>query len=110
LPMMMMDDAIRATISIMESPAEKIKIRSSYNLSGCSFTPEELAMRIKKFIPDFTISYAPDFRQAIADSWPNSIDDQTAREDWQWHAEFDTEKLVTTMITELRARKNLILS
>ena len=110
LPMMMMDDAIRATISIMESPAEKIKIRSSYNLSGCSFTPEELAMRIKKIIPDFTISYAPDFRQAIADSWPNSIDDQTAREDWQWHAEFDTEKLVTTMITELRARKNLILS
>src|SRR5690606_37472622 len=82
LPMMYMDDAIRATIQIMQAPKESIKIRSSYNLSAISFTPKEIAAEIKKHIPDFTITYKPDFRQKIADSWPSSIDDSRAREDW----------------------------
>jgi nucleoside-diphosphate-sugar epimerase len=84
LPMMFMDDAIRATIEIMQAPADKIKIRSAYNLAGSSFTPAELAKSIKQHLPDFRISYEPDFRQAIADSWPNSIDDSYAQKDWGW--------------------------
>lgn len=79
LPMMHMEDAIRATIEIMQAPAEKIKIRSSYNLSGISFTPKQIAEEIKKYIPDFKISYKPDFRQAIADSWPKSINDDETK-------------------------------
>ncbi len=110
LPMMMMEDAIRATISIMEASEEQVKIRSSYNIAGCSFTPEQLASRIQKSIPEFSISYTPDFRQQLADSWPDSIDDRFARTDWQWKAEFDTDKLVNTMISELRHRKKPILS
>lgn len=98
LPMMFMEDAIRATIEIMEAPKEKIKIRSSYNLSACSFTPEELAREIKKSLPDFEITYKPDFRQAIADSWPKSIDDNHARMDWGWQEKYDTFKLVNVMI------------
>ena len=101
LPMMYMDDAIKATISIMQAPAEQIKIRSSYNLSAISFTPAEIAMSIKKRIPEFTIAYEPDFRQAIADSWPASIDDTRAREDWGWKNDFDMEKMTDTMLENL---------
>nr|5Z75_A Chain A, Artificial L-threonine 3-dehydrogenase [synthetic construct]5Z75_B Chain B, Artificial L-threonine 3-dehydrogenase [synthetic construct]5Z75_C Chain C, Artificial L-threonine 3-dehydrogenase [synthetic construct]5Z75_D Chain D, Artificial L-threonine 3-dehydrogenase [synthetic construct] len=101
LPMMYMDDAIRATIELMEAPAENIKIRSSYNLAGMSFTPEEIAEEIKKHIPDFEISYEPDFRQAIADSWPASIDDSVARKDWGWKPEYDLDKMTEDMLKNL---------
>jgi len=101
LPMMYMDDAIKATISIMQAPAEKIKIRSSYNLSAISFTPKEIAESIKKHIPEFTIDYAPDFRQAIADSWPASIDDSYARTDWGWQHDFDMERMTSVMLENL---------
>lgn len=98
LPMMYMDDAIKATVEIMEAPAEKIKIRSSYNLSAISFTPEVLASEIKKHIKDFKIFYEPDFRQKIAESWPSSIDDSAARKDWGWKHDFDLEKMTITML------------
>jgi nucleoside-diphosphate-sugar epimerase len=98
LPMMFMEDAIRATLELMDAPKENIKIRSAYNLSGCSFTPKELADEIKKHIPSFEITYQPDFRQAIADSWPKSIDDSYARLDWGWKEHFDTPKMVEVML------------
>lgn len=98
LPMMYMDDAIKATVDIMEAPSEKIKIRSSYNLAAISFTPEVLAGEIRKHIKDFQISYAPDFRQNIAESWPSSIDDSAAREDWDWKHDFDLEKMTCAML------------
>lgn len=101
LPMMYMDDAIKATINIMQAPAENIKVRSSYNLSAISFTPKEIAESIKKHIPEFTIDYAPDFRQAIADSWPASIDDSVARKDWGWQHDYDMEKMTTVMLENL---------
>ena len=101
LPMMFMDDAIRATLQIMEAPAEQIKERSSYNLEAMSFTPLEMAASIKAVLPDFSISYAPDFRQAIADSWPSSIDDSNARKDWNWKAEFDLNETTKTMLQNL---------
>ncbi|TGD58558.1 L-threonine 3-dehydrogenase [Flavobacterium humi] len=101
LPMMYMDDAIKATVSIMQAPAEKIKVRSSYNLSAISFTPKEIAASIQKHIPEFTIDYAPDFRQKIADSWPASIDDTVAREDWGWKNDFDMEKMTSVMLENL---------
>ncbi|MGL2965240.1 L-threonine 3-dehydrogenase [Flavobacterium sp. XGLA_31] len=102
LPMMYMDDAIRATVEIMQAPSEAIKIRSSYNLSGVSFTPKEIAAEIKKHIPDFTITYKPDFRQKIADSWPASIDDSRAREDWNWKHEFDMASMTVEMLEHLK--------
>uniref|UniRef100_UPI00404AA40C NAD-dependent epimerase/dehydratase family protein n=1 Tax=Flavobacterium sp. TaxID=239 RepID=UPI00404AA40C len=102
LPMMYMDDAIKATISIMQAPTEKIKIRSSYNLSAMSFTPKQIAAEIKKHYPNFTIDYNPDFRQKIADSWPASIDDSSAREDWNWKNDFDMENMTTEMFTKLK--------
>ena len=102
LPMMFMDDAIRATISLMESKAEKIKIRSSYNLAAMSFAPHEIAKSIQGIIPDFEITYAPDFRQDIADSWPNSIDDSKAQGDWGWQPEFDLEKTTEIMLKNLK--------
>ena len=105
LPMMYMDDAIKATIQIMQAPAEQIKIRSSYNLSAMSFTPEEIATEIKKHYPDFKMSYEPDFRQKIADSWPASIDDSSAREDWNWQNDFNIENMTTEMIANLKAHK-----
>jgi nucleoside-diphosphate-sugar epimerase len=98
LPMMFMDDAIRATIELMEAPKEKVKIRSSYNLSALSFTPESLASAIQKELPGFEIDYAPDFRQAIADSWPASIDDSEARVDWGWKESYDLNKMVQVML------------
>lgn len=98
LPMMYMDDAIHATISIMEAAAETVKIRSSYNLSGVSFTPTELYSEIKKHIPDFKMNYELDFRQDIADSWPDSIDDSEARTDWGWKLDFNLEMIVKEML------------
>jgi nucleoside-diphosphate-sugar epimerase len=98
LPMMFMDDAIRGTIELMQAPAEKVKIRSAYNIAGSSFTPAELAKSIQQHLPDFSISYEPDFRQAIADSWPNSIDDSSAQKDWGWNAHFDTDAMVKVML------------
>ena len=102
LPMMFMDDAIKATIDIMEAPSEKVKVRTSYNLSAMSFTPKELAKAIKTELPEFEIAYNPDFRQEIADSWPSSIDDTAAREDWGWKHEYDLKKLTTTMLKGLK--------
>ncbi len=101
LPMMFMDDAIRATMDIMTSPSADIKIRSSYNLSAMSFAPEEIAESIRKHIPDFKISYAPDFRQSIADSWPSSIDDSHAQKDWGWKAQFDLDGTTKEMLSQL---------
>ncbi len=101
LPMMYMDDAIKATIEIMQAPAENIKIRSSYNLAAMSFTPKQIAAEIKKHIPDFTITYNPDFRQKIADSWPASIDDSAARKDWGWKHEYDIENMTEVMLENL---------
>ena len=104
LPMMYMDDAIRATIELMEAPAEQMKTRMAYNLSAMSFSPKEIAASIQKHIPDFTIDYAPDFRQAIADGWPKSIDDSTAREHWNWKPEFDLDKMTADMLMHLKEK------
>ena len=101
LPMMYMPDAIRATIELMEAPAENLSIRTSYNVSAMSFSPAELAAEIKKHIPDFSISYAPDYRQPIADSWPQSIDDTFARKDWGWKPQFDLAAMTSDMIENL---------
>lgn len=103
LPMMYMEDAIQATIQIMQADSSNVKIRSSYNLAGISFSPKEIASTLQKFIPDFKISYQPDSRQAIADTWPQSIDDQTAREDWGWQHRYDLEATVKEMIAGLRS-------
>ena len=103
MPMMYMDDAIDATIRIMQAPTEQIKIRSSYNLAAMSFTPIEIAAEIKKHIPEFSITYNPDFRQKIADSWPASIDDSEARKDWNWHHEFNLETMTIDMLEHLSA-------
>jgi nucleoside-diphosphate-sugar epimerase len=105
LPMMFMEDAIRATIELMETPIENVKIRSSYNLAGISFTPEDLASEIKKHIPNFNMSYEPDFRQKIADSWPNSIDDSSAKNDWAWNEKYDLKKMVETMLRHVDISK-----
>ncbi|MGZ4036681.1 MAG: NAD-dependent epimerase/dehydratase family protein [Bacteroidia bacterium] len=101
LPMMHMEDAIRATIELMHAPAEQIKIRGAYNLAGLSFSPKEIAAEIKKHIPSFEITYQPDFRQAIADSWPGSINDREAREQWGWAEQYNLQKLVENMLTNL---------
>ena len=101
LPMMYMPDAVRATIELMEAPLEKITIRTSYNISAVSFSPKEIASEIKKHIPGFNISYKPDYRQAIADSWPQSIDDSVARKDWGWKPEYDLEKMTADMLKNL---------
>ena len=98
LPMMYMSDAIKATVDIMQAPEEKVKIRSSYNLAAVSFTPEMIAKEIEKQLPEFQISYEPDFRQQIAESWPSSIDDSAAREDWGWQHSYDLEDIVTRML------------
>ncbi|TWR25065.1 NAD-dependent epimerase/dehydratase family protein [Mucilaginibacter achroorhodeus] len=103
LPMMYMDDAIRATLTLMDAPAENITIRSSYNLAGISFTPEEIASEIKKLMPEFEMSYADnDPRQAIADSWPKSIDDSQAQQDWGWQLQYDLAKMTEDMLTNLK--------
>lgn len=102
LPMMYMDDAIRGTIELMEAPAEKIRSRMAYNLSAMSFSPKEIAASIQKHIPSFEISYAPDFRQQIADGWPQSIDDTAARADWGWKHNFDLDKMTADMLMHLK--------
>lgn len=110
LPMMYIDDAIRATIELMQAPAEKLKSRMSYNLSAMSFSPKEIAEEIKKHVPNFKINYpstslgtgAPDHRQAIANSWPKSIDDNSARRDWGWKPEFDLSKMTEVMLENLK--------
>ncbi len=104
LPMMYMDDAIRATISLMQADGEKLSVRTSYNLNALSFTPAELADAIKKYLPDFEISYKPDFRQKIADTWPASIDDSIAQKDWGWKADFDLDKMTKTMLENLKIK------
>jgi nucleoside-diphosphate-sugar epimerase len=102
LPMMYMPDALKATIQLMESPADKVKIRSSYNLAGISFSPKEIADEIRKHIPEFSITYKPDFRQSIANSWPGSIDDTKAREDWGWNNDFDLSAMTKDMLDNLK--------
>lgn len=102
LPMMYMDDAIRATIELMEAPAEQIKSRMAYNLSAMSFSPKEIAAAIQKHIPDFTIDYNPDFRQQIADGWPQSIDDSDARAHWGWSHQYDLDKMTADMLLHLK--------
>lgn len=108
MPMMYMDDAIKATINIMQADADNIKIRSSYNLAAMSFTPAEIAAEIKKHIPNFTITYVPDSRQQIADSWPASIDDSFARQDWGWQHQFDIENMTTEMLENLASHPAFI--
>jgi nucleoside-diphosphate-sugar epimerase len=102
LPMLYMDDAIRATLELMEAPAHKLTVRTSYNLSGMSFTPAEITASIQKQVPGFQVSYEPDFRQAIADSWPGSIDDSAARADWGWNPRFDLDAMTEDMLKNLR--------
>ena len=102
LPMMYMDDAVKATIDLMEAKQENVKVRSSYNIAAMSFSPVELAREIQKHYPAFNISYKSDFRQEIADSWPRSIDDSAARGDWGWQHSFDTKELVEVMIRNLK--------
>ena len=101
--MMYMPDAIRATIELMEAPASAITVRTSYNISGMSFSPKEIAASIQKHIPEFTISYKPDYRQQIADSWPQSIDDSIANTDWGWKPNYDLEKMTEDMLLNLKA-------
>jgi len=102
LPMMFMEDAVNATIKLMEAPKENITVRSSYNVGGISFTPKELASEIKKRLPEFSISYNPDFRQPIAESWPQSIDDSQAQKDWGLETKYDINKLTDTMLEGVR--------
>jgi nucleoside-diphosphate-sugar epimerase len=101
LPMMYMPDAIKATLELMEAPAEKITVRTSYNISGMSFSPKEIAAEIKKHIPEFVIHYNPDYRQQIANSWPQSIDDSVARKDWGWQEDFDLAAMTKDMLENL---------
>jgi nucleoside-diphosphate-sugar epimerase len=104
LPMMYMADAIKATLKIMQADSDKIKIRSSYNIAGCSFSPEELANEIQSYIPDFKISYNKDYRQEIADSWPDSLEDSLAKDHWGWQAKYNMQKLVKEMIENLNKK------
>lgn len=104
LPMMFMDDAIKATVNIMEAEPEKVKIRNSYNLAAMSFNPEEITASIQKHIPEFEIGYEPDFRQAIADSWPQSIDDSEARKDWNWKSDISLDEMTKIMLDNLKVK------
>lgn len=103
LPMIYMDDAVEATIKLMQADANDIKIRTSYNLAAISFTPAQIASEIKRIIPNFTISYKPDFRQKIADSWPQIIDDSEARKDWNWEHKFDLAMMTKDIISNLQS-------
>ncbi len=105
LPMMYMPDAIAATLGIMNADAENVKVRSSYNVAALDFTPAELAQSIRNILPDFSITYAPDHRQAIADSWPGSIDDRIARADWGWSPLFDLQAMTADMLLHLTPEK-----
>jgi nucleoside-diphosphate-sugar epimerase len=102
LPMMYMPDAIRATLELMDAPANQISVRTSYNVAGMSFSPKEIAASIQGYIPDFSITYKPDSRQAIADSWPQSIDDSVANKDWGWKPQYDLSLMTKDMLNNLR--------
>lgn len=108
MPMMYMDDAMLATIKLMEAEKSKIKVNYSYNIGGFSFTPEQIYNEIKKYFPNFEIEYKPDFRQQIADSWVKSIDDYEAKRDWEWKPEFTFEAMVETMIYHLEKKLELV--
>ena len=110
LPMMYMDDAVKATIDLMEAPSEKIRIRSSYNVTAMSFSPAEIAAEIKKHIPEFEITYTPDFRQTIADSWPKSINDSVARIDWGWEPQFDLSEMTNEILKSLKKTGSVMMS
>ena len=109
LPMMYMPDAVKATMEIMESDSDRISVRSSYNIAAISFSPSEISDHVKKIYPDFKIEYMPDFRQEIAESWPNSIDDSQARNDWSWKHNYDLEKMTEDMVLHLKDSELLIL-
>jgi len=109
LPMMYMEDAVRATLELMEAPAEKIKVRSSYNLAAMSFDPEALVDRVKRLVPNLEVAYVPDFRQQIADSWPASIDDRMARWDWGWQPRFSLEQMVEVMLDKVAVEERLVI-
>jgi len=104
LPMMYMPDALRATLELMDAPAEQVKVRSSYNLTAMRLTPEEMAASIRGFIPEFTIDFQPDFRQKIADSWPSSLDDSEATKDWNWKPEYGLDAMTKDMLEQLKPR------
>lgn len=106
LPMMYMSDAIRATLQLMQAPAEKITIRSAYNVAGVSFTPAQITAEIQRHHPEFVVNYRPDHRQAIADTWPDSLDDQQARTDWGWQAQIGLPELVADMLKHIAIEKN----
>ncbi len=106
LPMMYMEDAVKATLDLMESPAERVKVRTSYNVSAMSFCPAQVAATIQKHIHDFSISYKPDFRQSIADSWPKSIDDSAARKDWGWQHAYGLEEMTTDILMNLQKQQS----
>jgi threonine 3-dehydrogenase len=108
LPMLYMPDAIRATLELMEAPASRISVRTSYNLAGMSFSPAEVTDSIRELMPNFKVSYKPDFRQAIADGWPEVIDDAHARHDWNWKPEFDLEAMTKDMLHHLALKYNLV--
>lgn len=102
LPMMYMEDAIRATVEIMQAPAEHVKVRTSYNLAAMSFTPAQVTASIRRHISDFEVTYKPDHRQKIAESWTESIDDNAARQDWGWKPQYDLDKMTDDMIEKLK--------
>ncbi|RKR82395.1 hypothetical protein BDD43_2572 [Mucilaginibacter gracilis] len=102
LPMMYMADAIRATLELMDAPAEKLTVRTGYNVHALSFTPEQLAAEVEKQLPSFKMYYKPDYRQMIADSWPASVDDRHARHDWGWEPQYDLSAMVNDMLKNLK--------
>ena len=104
LPMIFMEDAIRATIELMEAPKENIKTRTSYNIAGMSFTPAEITSSIQKYYPDFRVNYQPDYRQKIADKWPKSINDDEAKKDWKWKPKYDLNSMTKIMIEKLKLK------
>ena len=108
LPMMFMTDAVRATIELMEAEKSKLSVNSSYNIAGVSFTPDEITHSIKKLIPDFVIRYKPDFRQTIAESWPDSIDDSVAKNDWKWKAAYNLDGITKEMIRHLKMEQQKV--
>ena len=110
LPMIYMSDALDATVRLMEAPSEKISVRTGYNLAGMSFSPKEIYESIRKVIPAFEISYNPDYRQAIAESWPSEIDDSEARKDWGWRPAYSLDKMTEEMIQELRKKYEIVRS
>ncbi|NJB71942.1 nucleoside-diphosphate-sugar epimerase [Saonia flava] len=108
LPMIFIDDAIRATLELMDAPKESIKVRTSYNISGISFSPEEVVSSIRKIYPNFEVNYVPDHRQDIASKWPKTINDKEAKQDWGWRPEYDMEKITNVMVYKLKERYNVV--